>query len=636
MDFEKSLIDLVNLPYTYENNELLYRPSEDAIILNCGCIISESLIKELISNFGKFKCPLCQSTTKILTINKQLRQLFTILSERGLIVNNSIQSHSTNTEKETLLSLFYSIAKDIDDNVSETSSSAISFHSNEMKSSEKLELKPQRENSSISLSLLSKFPSNTKRTNSINRIDSEHKEYLFVKCFPMYRRHYQHQTHSKLFKTKSKIFSNVSISTNCKFFVLLSSKKFEVYEINHSNFKLPPTLYCCGTNKGEYGKSFENLIKINNKNEIKGGGFSNINDPNGLEFKKKLNDWEFLYCSISNNLLIISGTNGILRIFNLLEFGKPIYTYCSNFPIRCIDISPNSKLIACGITGKDRISGSEQALIVMHSLNFEQNNDYDDEFNLNNLISVDPITITFPYHDPINHITFSNDSNYLSCSTALESRFLTVSVKDPTKPKLVMKAIRTLDTSLESEGITSFKMFPNNKYMVVSSVAFNAPPIIIDNNIRSISMNKVKESNSTSNVIEDLTSEITKPIKFKNNSNYQKIAQPRLLQRIDEVGNNIHKVSISPRNDSIAMLDKNGAVYLMFATNMEDSSSKRLVLVDQVSNSFRVRESASLSFSKDGHQLFIVDRKGILYINDFSAGLPSNPEITRCKQLGID
>jgi hypothetical protein len=292
----------------------------------------------------------------------------------------------------------------------------------------------------------------------------------------------------------------------------------------------------------------------------------------------------------------------------------------------------------------------------------------DVEFNLlGKLKSVDPITITFPYHDPINHISFSNDSNYLSCSTALESRFLTVSVKDPAKPRLVMKAIRSLDTSLESEGITSFKMFPNNKYMVVSSVAFNAPPIIIDNNIRvansgtatTKSSGQASLSVSTAGITTtaagtaditdfDSTADIntsnpppaaagsSKPPHQSSSTNpqmFQRVAQPKLLQRLDEVGYNIHKVAISPRNDSIALLDRNGTVYLMFATKMDDSSSKRFVIVDQVSNSFLARESASLCFSKDGHQLFLVDRKGMLYINDFSAGLPSSPDITRCKPI---
>lgn len=137
--------------------------------------------------------------------------------------------------------------------------------------------------------------------------------------------------------------------------------------------------------------------------------------------------------------------------------------------------------------------------------------------------------------------------------------------------------------------------------MCVTSVAFNASPIIVDNNI------------ALTNGLET-------------------VAQPKLVMKLSEVGTQIHKCAISPRNDAVAFVDRNGTVYLMNSTRM-DQDHKRFFIVDQVSNAFRERESASAMFSADGHRLYLVDRKGILYINDFASGLPKDPEITRCKPL---
>ena len=166
-----------------------------------------------------------------------------------------------------------------------------------------------------------------------------------------------------------------------------------------------------------------------------------------------------------------------------------------------------------------------------------------------------------------------------------------------------MKSLRSLDTSLESEGITDTKIFPGNpNLMCVTSVAFNAPPIVINTKIETI-------------------------------NGVQSVAQPTMLLRLDELGSKIHKCEISPRNDSIAFLDRNGTVYIVFAPTMMDNEKRRIVTVEMVANAYRMREAASLRFSNDGHTLYILDRKGILYVEDFAYGLPQNHEVTKCKQM---
>lgn len=106
-----------------------------------------------------------------------------------------------------------------------------------------------------------------------------------------------------------------------------------------------------------------------------------------------------------------------------------------------------------------------------------------------------------------------------------------------------------------------------------------------------------------------------------------------MLLRLDELGSKIHRCEISPRNDSIAFLDRNGTVYIMYAPTLLDNEKRRIVSVEVAANAYRLREAASLRFSADGHRLFILDRKGSIYIEDFAYGLPQDEEVTKCKQI---
>lgn len=413
----------------------------------------------------------------------------------------------------------------------------------------------------------------------------EKKEYFFTKCFPIYRKRNVFKTHSKFLKTKSKLFINSSISPGCTKFALISKHKWEVYTIPKNHKKMETSLICCGRITGEFGINFDNLSQSNTKN----------NNYKTNNFNKDIKNDEFVFCQLSEELLIITDTSNSIRILDLNQSGKLIHFYNSKYPIRCIDIDPNGKIIACGITGKDRKNNSEQALITLHRIDVdEMTSKY--EF-------LPPITIALPYRDPINTIQLSNDGQYVSCSTTMESRFLIISLRNVNEPRLIMKSLRSIDTSLESEGITDTKLFPgNSNLMCVTSTAFNSPPIIINTKIEDI-------------------------------SNLRSVAQPTLLNKIVELGSKIHKCEISPRNDSIAFLDKNGSVYMMSAPTMIENEKKRIVLVDIVADAYRAHESASMKFSSDGHILYILDRKGVLYVENFAYNLPQNHEITCCKEI---
>ncbi|GAV47372.1 hypothetical protein ZYGR_0H02130 [Zygosaccharomyces rouxii] len=621
---------------------------DDSSMLSCGCCISENLYTKLQALMGGsgIRCPNCQSVDVTMVGAVQpLRNISSLLQlyqrnprESGNDFGQSIHSDKLTTDDSatthksllipenaslaatgipsqyessrsenfgrspnkqySLLSLFHAVATRLNNESLENSSStdpmnqppvgmALEGNDRELGSAEDLKVLDNASNTrTIPVSQDSATGSikNDLHNLTVSVSTNEEKEYYFAKCFPVYRRRTQFNTHQKFLKTKSKLFVNMAISPDCTKFALVTEHSWEVYDIPKEISKQNPTLLFCGKSTGEYGPDFDNLRYPEDKQVLLSKGEKSQNGS-----------WEHYYCKLSNDFLVISGTKRRLRIFDLNQGGQPVYSYLSSFPIRCIDIDPNSNLLACGITGKDRNTGSEQALIAFHSITRNKVTS-EPEF-------LSPFTITLPYRDPINTIQFSNDGLYLSCSTALESRFLVISLRKVNEPRLVMKSLRSIDTSMESEGITDTKLFPGNpNLMCVTSMAFNSPPIVINT-------------------------------KIQNMEGLQSVAQPTMLMRLDELGSKIHKCEISPRNDSIAFLERNGSVYIIFAPTMMDNEKRRIVLVDMVANAYRAKESAALRFSPDGHKLFVLDRKGILYVEDFSYGLPQGHEVTKCKQI---
>ena len=235
---------------------------------------------------------------------------------------------------------------------------------------------------------------------------NEQKEYNFSKCFPFHRKLLSYPTQQmKLnlgainpFKTGSYIkraicssivsFLDYDNGLEITRFVLMSEKKWELYEyvtpmkeLDVSHYR--PKLLCCGKLTGEYGTSFNALVQatVPGPNEVvKRSTFNsaNVDDKRtamGGELKKRLASWDQLYCQLSKNYMVILGTKGVMRVINVrsglkkVDMGELIYTYLTDFPIRCFSVSPNERLIACGLTARERILDKEQPFIVLHRLN---------------------------------------------------------------------------------------------------------------------------------------------------------------------------------------------------------------------------------------------------------------------------
>ena len=91
---------------------------------------------------------------------------------------------------------------------------------------------------------------------------------------------------------------------------------------------------CCGKINGDYGSSFNSLIKdTDTKNIIPDDSFkltkSDITNMRRIQINNdsgKVRVWDHLFCKVMNNFLVIAGTKGILRFIDLNQGGKIVKT----------------------------------------------------------------------------------------------------------------------------------------------------------------------------------------------------------------------------------------------------------------------------------------------------------------------
>ncbi|KGK40393.1 hypothetical protein JL09_g414 [Pichia kudriavzevii] len=565
-----------------------YGPANDAVILSCGCIVSAKLAHKLESSPKNTpKCPICYSSnitvlakcSKLRDLNTYLVKLTDELSNENSI--SSLQDHQKDTSY-----IPHKPTKNIDlANTDSTDMRSMFSNINIDSSSCVLPLEKQP------TSLIT----HEARSDSANL--------TFLTAF-----------HEALIEANS--FS-VDSTVTAKPSPLNAKDSFNVHDFNHSPKNSPShspkslsLISCAGSPhkqrpRHSFSQNTSNLTRMLTTNSQattkqqytskpsinKEYYLTPIFPTDKKDALELLDNWEHLNCQITKNLLIISGTRGFLRVIDINHKGKCIFTYQCNFPIRCLDISPNEDLIALGITGKDKYTQVEQAVIILLKLVPKTSK---------TPLQICTYPFSLPHRDPIGKLKFSSDSIMLAVSTVLESRFLIINLTHPSRPTLVMKSQRRLDTSLDSEGITDMAFFPDNRLMTICSLSHNSEPIIIDTNIASI-------------------------------SGPDGIAKPKLLMKIDEVGSTIHKCCVSPRGDSVAYINRSGNVYIMTAPRMDDNDNRRVVSVFEVSNATRVKEAASLKFDPDGYKLYTLDRKGVLTIADFTAGTVEDHTVTRSK-----
>ncbi|KAF3917772.1 hypothetical protein ABW20_dc0102713 [Dactylellina cionopaga] len=388
----------------------------------------------------------------------------------------------------------------------------------------------------------------------------EKRQNTFVKNFPFYKAEYVHHI-----PTGGRLrFADIvatAIAPSCTKFALLEKKKFKVFSILSS--EKTPELLCAGKSTGEYGPYANQYGLISAEDRV----------------MSKQKRFEYLMASCSEQFLAIAGTNGTLKVHDLNQDGKTVYTYISeSYDIKCMAMSGDGSTVALGVVNMEH--GKNQTMIVLHHLDTAPDSPTG---------AVDLTKIIVPYTDTTGTLSFSDDGVYLACSTLREPRFLVYDLAAQ-PPKLVMKSSRKLDISHDAEGITCVKFFPGNRLMCVTSVASGAMPIVVDNCIGLLDAAGRQE-----------------PV--------------RLVTRLNSVGDKVHGCCTSPTGESLAALDRSGNVLLLFFPHglvNDEGRRPRCLKVAKVQGAIKMNEAASMLFSPDGYRLVIVDRKGDITIIDFA------------------
>lgn len=511
----------------------------------------------------------------------------------------------------------------------------------------------------------------------------ENKERNFSQCFPFHRKvsTYNTQPRKFLFDKGFKLNRFVCTAITRIFdehnqekvlFCLVSEKKWELYMHETSR----PGLLACGKLTGEYG-SRENSMKppadpgyvvYSDFPSLKGGIDQN-------DVAARLKSSIYLSCALSEKYLVLSGTRGVLRVLNIDplqgEIGAPVYTYFTNFPVRCIALAPDSNVLACGITTREKVSGNPQPFIILHHLEKARNS---------SAVQVSPITITVPFRDPLKLLTFNATSTHLLCCTVYELRYFLISLRSKSsrsykEPRLVFSETRAPkhykekanhdesddscpenneevedfmgieddDLMLDNEGITDIKFGTpfSNTFIMTSSSFKKRTSIVLKISGYAVDSREGSPPGSeslNSQLYSEVANSLTHTEFYENTSN----AEVQVLTKVPEIGSNIYGVASSPRGNGMVFVDKLGRLLLVstpnaqmnFATNPQ--TRKTVVLLGEVAPALRSSESASVCFSYDGGKVFAVDRKGVFHVFDFTKGLPRvDPDVLKCKIISI-
>lgn len=625
-------------------------PVADTSMLSCGCLVLQHVFDTSLST----QCTQCDAQgVYVVGPVEPMRQLYHMLDinrrqrRRSLLKQLVIHEGVDTTD---LMLLFYKYAKE-DQVIVDTPPSPQASVENSQSTA--------TQSPSVTLAARSKVTmDNLYEQNILNEL-TEEKEYNFSKCFPLHRKLTTHDTQKfklinpfkGLVLKKSPRYIGSSISTmhqeetnvEVTRFVLITDKRWELFEyvvpinvLDSSHSK--PQLICCGRSTGEFGendKEMESSDDLNGEIIIK-NDFNQRVTTKDADLQKKLQLWEFVLCELTDSHLVIAGTRGLVRVFNILRnspyrVGQPVYTYSTNFPIRCIAAS-NRGLIATGVTAKERLSGKEQPFIILHLLVFGKDH---------KIKQAVPITITAPYRDPIKRMCFNATASHLICTTLWEFRYMVIKLRlsnsdNYRKPRLVWSDFayikpeddRLLEVDLmkSTEGITDIRFgapFSNTIFIALCSLK-QCPPMVV--RLEGAMIDSVNDSDNYS---------VQNSMGSVEDDDYIKCAE--VFMKFPETGSFVYKTALLPRGDGVVFLGKDGKLYLVSTGNFHvstptTSKKKIAVLLGEVAGAENYKEAALIEFSTDGGKIFSVDRKGQFCIFDFTKGVPGKDfDVVKCK-----
>ncbi|KAL7662995.1 SPS-sensor component PTR3 [[Candida] zeylanoides] len=645
-----SLESLLRLPPAHE-------VVADCSVLTCGCLVSESLFASSAST----SCPTCSAAgVALLAPVAPLRTLYQILAE------GSRRSLSKRDDREgaSLLSLFYTFAKEeaeqLDTDAPDENGIAIPPRPAPAAGSTASPRSAQYAGaagaagspSEFSISPLthSGLPVPAPAPAPAPTSADEQREYNFSKCFPFYRKASAFATHppklSLLKKSPKYIASDIHSFTDAAGaevtrFVLLSASRWSLYQYVAGR----PVLVSCGRSTGEYGESPATVAPPSAadvaQEEVVRNDFGEeaaVDDT-----RRRLAQWDHVHCALSANYLLVAGTRGVMRVLALS--GRPLYTYVTDFPIRCVAVAPDESVAACGITARERFSGKEQPFIILHRLASAQSPEPSGAATgaPGGLARIEPITISVPYRDPIKLMRFSASSRHLLCSTVWEARLfiirLTSGSGDYRKPRLIWSDSSRKRQSVDGhgdemgeEGLTDVQFDQSHPTLVIASWCSLTPkpPVVI--RLDGVQMEGGRHASVGSALADGASAAST----GSHADDERHVTSSETIMRVSEVGSAIHRFASSPRGDGMCFVDREGRLYLVSTPNFQlhpSSPMKRVVVqLGEAANAERYQEAASVRFAPDGAKIYVVDRKGLFQVFDFGKGVPGHDgDVVKCK-----
>lgn len=609
-------------------------PVHDASVLSCGCLVSESQFRGT--------CPVCAETAHLLKPVQPLRELAQLIKQSESAKRAPLRNRPSETKEAIdLVDLFCKMAKEERTEPAEV----ISAHSQHTKESASAIERHIERQTTRGLA-----PLHYERL--LLRLD-EKLEYNFSKCFPFHRKHSAFQTQQKLrfsklsLKLQSARFSGMAISTmhdpdvgERTLFALITSKKWEIHQFVSGQ----RSLVACGRLTGEYGRLFASLSPPRSSGLVLRNDFSGSKPDDEESLHTKLQLWAQISCCLSEKYLVVAGTRGVVRVLNVDplagDVGAPVYTYLTNFPIRCVAISPNSRLVACGITAKERMSGKQQPFIVVHHISGQ---------------NVSPITITVPFRDPLKLLAFNHLSTHLLCCTVYEMRYFIIRLRSEgsdsyKRPRLIWSdtrvdrqrgsdtsdgvsdVLRDEDDMMDDEGITDAGFgVPFSNTLVLTTLTLKTRPSVV------LKLNGPTIDSQTKSAVSYDLALLISGHSAQETEVAGTISDVEVVMKVPEIGSAIHRAELSPRGDGMVFVDKLGRLYLVCSPSMKQQLLQRkiVVLLGEAASAVRSTEAAVVRFSTDGGKVFVVDRKGLFQVFDFTKGAPGDSEVIKCKIISV-
>lgn len=498
---------------------------------------------------------------------------------------------------------------------------------------------------------------------------SDREEYNFLRCFPFHRKvsAFATQQPKLLFRLKKAAnFLALALATRVDplsgaetaLFALVADRRWELWLYAGSR----PVLAACGRLNGDYGPSASSMRSPAHDGAVVRSDFAGndrTDTPDDDDVPARLRSWVQLYCCLSDKYLVILGTRGVLRVLNVDpaagDVGAPVYTYLTNFPIRCIAMAPDSSVVGCGITARERVSGKQQPFVVLHNTAKRPGPDALPAFG-------PPTTITVPYRDPLKVLAFNAAGTHLLCCTVYEMRYFMVRLRDGAgdtvrRPRLVWSDRRVKrrrrtgssgsssdddttmhddDQMLDNEGITDIRFgVPFSNTVVVTSALLQLrPPIVLKLAGATIDRRLRDAPGPDMPAMGDMYGGGD-----SDSDSDHAVAGAAVLMKMSEVGSNIYRLAVSPRGDALVFVDKLGRLLLAATAGLHGSvvpGRRRVVVLGEAADALRFSEAASVCFLRDGGKIFVVDRKGLFQVFDFTKGVPGeDPDVIKCKIISV-